>query len=35
MMNKALQEQIAEAVILDGLPLDIFEDYKYLAPILK
>jgi hypothetical protein len=34
-MSKVLQEQMAEAVILDGLPLDAFEDHKHLAPILK
>jgi len=34
-MSRVLQEQIAEAVILDGLPLDAFEDHKHLAPILK
>lgn len=35
LMGKALQMQMAEAVILDGLPLDAFEDHKHLAPIMK
>ena len=35
LMMKVLQDQMAEAVILDSLPLDAFEDKKHLAPILK
>jgi hypothetical protein len=34
-MSKVLQEEMAEAGILDSLPLDVFKDHKHLAPILK